>query len=61
MTVAERPAWVDGKLFPFESRFVDTFTDHQAVIVKGAGHFVPSDAPEQFAAAVLSWYTPRVP
>ncbi len=23
MTVAERPAWVDDTLFPFESRFLD--------------------------------------
>ncbi len=33
-----------------------TFTDHQTVIVKGAGHFVPSDAPEQFAAAIRNWH-----
>jgi haloalkane dehalogenase len=34
-----------------------TFTDHQTVIVKGAGHFVPSDAAEQFAAAIRRWHT----
>lgn len=38
-------------------RWEQTFTDHQTVIVKGAGHFVPSDAPEQFAAAIRHWHT----
>lgn len=33
-----------------------TFTDHHTVIVEGAGHFVPSDAPERFAAAIRDWY-----
>ncbi|MDZ7886634.1 MAG: alpha/beta fold hydrolase [Mycobacterium sp.] len=37
-------------------RWEQTFTDHQTVVIKGAGHFVPSDAPEQFAAAVRDWY-----
>lgn len=32
--------------------------DHQTVIAEGAGHFVPSDAPEQFAAAIRDWHTP---
>ncbi|TSD98066.1 alpha/beta fold hydrolase [Skermania sp. ID1734] len=36
-------------------RWEQTFADHQTVIVKGAGHFVPSDAPEQFAAAIRNW------
>jgi haloalkane dehalogenase len=39
-------------------RWEQTFTDHQTVIVKGAGHFVPSDAPEQFAAAIRHWHAP---
>ena len=38
-------------------RWENAFTDHETVIVKGAGHFVPSDAPEQFAAAIRSWHT----
>lgn len=33
-----------------------TLNDHRTVIVKGAGHFVPSDAPEQFAAAIRDWH-----
>ncbi|CDO06232.1 alpha/beta hydrolase [Mycolicibacterium cosmeticum] len=31
------------------------FADHQTVVVKGAGHFVPSDAPDQFASAIRHW------
>lgn len=42
-------------------RWEQTFTHHQTVIVKGAGHFVPSDAPEQFAAAIRNWYPPSGP
>ncbi|MUM18834.1 alpha/beta fold hydrolase [Mycobacterium sp. CBMA271] len=37
-------------------RWERTFTDRQTVIVKGAGHFVPSDAPGQFAAAIRDWH-----
>lgn len=37
-------------------RWERTFTDHKTVIVEGAGHFVPSDAPEQFAAAIRGWH-----
>jgi haloalkane dehalogenase len=32
------------------------FTDCQTVIADGAGHFVPSDAPEQFADAIRNWH-----
>lgn len=39
-------------------RWEHILTDHQTVIAKGAGHFVPSDAPEQFAAAIRRWHTP---
>ncbi|MGV0717241.1 alpha/beta fold hydrolase [Mycolicibacterium sp. XJ662] len=37
-------------------RWESTFTGHHTVIVEGAGHFVPSDAPERFAAAIRDWY-----
>ncbi|OBJ73291.1 alpha/beta fold hydrolase [Mycobacterium sp. 1274756.6] len=51
--------WGDGD-FAFGNkelrRWQDTFTDHETVIVSGAGHFVPSDAPEQFAAAIRRWH-----
>jgi haloalkane dehalogenase len=38
-------------------RWEQTFTDHHTVIVEGAGHFVQSDAPDQFAAAIRDWHT----
>lgn len=51
--------WGDGD-FAFGDkelrRWQQTFTDHETVIVSGAGHFVPSDAPEQFAAAIRRWH-----
>jgi haloalkane dehalogenase len=37
-------------------RWQQILTDHRTVIVDGAGHFVPTDAPEQFAAAIRSWH-----
>ena len=52
--------WGDGD-FAFGDkelrRWQQTFTDHETVIVSGAGHFVPSDAPEQFAAAIRRWHS----
>jgi haloalkane dehalogenase len=36
-------------------RWEQTFADHHTVIVEGAGHFVQSDAPEEFAAAIRDW------
>jgi len=51
--------WGDGD-FAFGDkelrRWQQTFTDHETVIVSGAGHSVPSDAPEQFAAAIRRWH-----
>lgn len=38
-------------------RWEQVFADHHTVIVKGAGHFVQSDAPEQFAAAIREWWS----
>lgn len=38
-------------------RWEEIFTDHHTEIVEGAGHFVQSDAPEQFAAAIRNWHT----
>lgn len=38
-------------------RLEATFTDHRTVIVEGAGTYVESDAPEEFAAAVRDWVT----
>ncbi|WP_307808031.1 alpha/beta fold hydrolase [Streptomyces oryzae] len=36
-------------------RWEQIFPDHHTVIAKGAGHFVQSDAPELFAAAIRDW------
>ncbi len=52
--------WGDGDFALGEKelrRWQQTFTDHDTVVIEGAGHFVPSDAPEQFAAAIRRWYT----
>jgi haloalkane dehalogenase len=37
MTVAERPAWVDDELFPFESRFVDIDGHSVHYVDEGSG------------------------
>lgn len=37
-------------------RWQRILTNQKTVIVKGAGHFVPSEAPEQFAAAIRDWH-----
>ena len=36
-------------------RWEQVFADHHTVIVEGAGHFVQSDAPDRFAAAIRNW------
>lgn len=41
-------------------RWERTFTEHETVVIKGAGHFVPSDAPAQFAAAIRDWLRPSM-
>ncbi len=38
-------------------RWEKTFGDHHTVIVEGAGHFVQSDAPDRFAAAIRDWWS----
>jgi haloalkane dehalogenase len=38
-------------------RLEATFTDHETVIVEGAGTYVESDAPEEFVAAIRDWST----
>lgn len=39
-------------------RWRNTFSDHRVELIERAGHFVQSDAPEEFAAAIRSWYQP---
>jgi haloalkane dehalogenase len=38
-------------------RWEQIFVDHHTVIVEGAGHFVQSDAPGEFAAAIRDWWS----
>ena len=63
--LASRPAlivWGDAD-FAFRDRerrrWEQTFADHHTVVVEGAGHFVQSDASEEFAAAIRDWRTRR--
>lgn len=37
-------------------RWQRTFPNAEVVEAPGAGHFVPSDAPDDFAAAVIAWH-----
>jgi haloalkane dehalogenase len=36
-------------------RWEQVFANHHTAVVEGAGHFVQSDAPEEFAAAIRDW------
>ncbi|PND55904.1 alpha/beta hydrolase [Mycobacterium sp. ENV421] len=50
--------WGDADIAFRESdlrRWERTFPNHRTVIADGAGHFVQSDAPEQFASAIRDW------
>ncbi|WP_062991384.1 alpha/beta fold hydrolase [Nocardia anaemiae] len=38
-------------------RWEELFPGHHTVIVDGGGHFVQSDAPDQFAAAIREWWS----
>lgn len=51
--------WGDGDIaFGSEElrRWESILTDHHTVVIEGAGHFVQSDAPARFAAAIRDWY-----
>ncbi|MGV9669608.1 alpha/beta fold hydrolase [Gordonia sp. NPDC003504] len=48
-------AFGDAELKRWES----TFADHHIEIIHGASHFVQSDAPDQFAAAIRAWFDTR--
>ena len=45
-------AFGDGEL----RRWQHTFINHHTEIIDGAGHFVQSDAPDQFVAAIRNWH-----
>lgn len=53
-------AWGDAD-FAFRAkerhRWEHIFPDHETVVLEGAGHFVQSDAPETFAAAIRDWHS----
>jgi haloalkane dehalogenase len=59
--IADMPAliiWGDADIAFGDNdlrRWEQTFLNHRTVILKGAGHFVQSDAPEGFAAAIRDW------
>ncbi|HEU0189840.1 MAG TPA: alpha/beta fold hydrolase [Mycobacterium sp.] len=37
-------------------RWEQTLPHHRTVVIDGAGHYVPSDAPDRFAAAIRDWH-----
>ena len=40
---------------PERSRWEQIFPSHTTVLIEGAGHYVPEDAPEEIVAAVRDW------
>jgi haloalkane dehalogenase len=40
---------------PERKRWEQIFPDHRTVLIEGAGHYVPEDAPEEIVAAVREW------
>ena len=64
-TVRDRPAllvWGDADIAFRDrerERWERELTDHTTVVLPGAGHYVQSDAPEDFAAAVRDWMAGR--
>jgi len=59
--LADRPArilWPDGDpAFRARQRAIweERFPDHRTVILRGAGHYFPEDAPEEAVAAIRAW------
>ncbi|HNP57094.1 MAG TPA: alpha/beta fold hydrolase [Gordonia sp. (in: high G+C Gram-positive bacteria)] len=59
--LADRPAliiWGDADIAfgdDARRRWEEVFPDHETTIVKGGGHYVQSDAPEQFIGAIRDW------
>lgn len=64
-SLADLPAliiWGDGDIAFREKerrRWESVLPNHQTVILAGAGHFLQSDAPTDFADAVLAWWDQR--
>jgi haloalkane dehalogenase len=40
---------------PERKRWEQVFPNHRIVLIEGAGHYVPEDAPEEIVAAVRDW------
>jgi haloalkane dehalogenase len=40
---------------PERKRWEQVFPNHRTVLIEGAGHYVPEDAPEEIVAAVRDW------
>jgi haloalkane dehalogenase len=40
---------------PERKRWEQIFPNHKTVLIEGAGHYVPEDAPEEIVAAVREW------
>ena len=41
-------------------RFEQLLPRHRTVILRGAGHYIQEDAPEEIAAAIEDWWTAEV-
>jgi haloalkane dehalogenase len=61
-SVSDRPAlivWPTKDVAfkePERKRWEQIFTNHKTVLIDGAGHYVPEDAPEEIVAAVRDWH-----
>lgn len=45
---------------PELQRFEQLFPRHRSVILRGAGHFIQEDAPDEIATAIRSWWSTEV-
>jgi pimeloyl-ACP methyl ester carboxylesterase len=41
---------------PERMRFEKAFPNHRAVLLKGAGHFIQEDKPDEISSAIRNWY-----
>jgi haloalkane dehalogenase len=61
--LVDRPAlilWGDKDIAfrPMErARFEQLFPNHQSPTLKGAGHFIQEDAPDEIISAITSWWS----
>ncbi len=63
--IADRPAlivWGDRDIAFRDverQRFETTFPNHQTVVLRGAGHYIQEDAPQEIVEAIRSWSAAR--